>query len=118
MPSNPRVITLLGQACAQCTGGNAKARKAFSNALAHNPKCMDAVFALVALEMAEKNYAAAVDLLERHLHDSRTDYVYRRIGDICMMMKDYEKALQNYSTALRCLCSTLNSSLLQVCLDL
>eukprot|EP00052_Salpingoeca_macrocollata_P024589 m.220771 g.220771 ORF g.220771 m.220771 type:complete len:540 (-) comp22278_c0_seq4:30-1649(-) len=100
MRMNPRALTLLGVACARCEAGGEKARKAFTNALQADPECMDAVFALVEINVEEEKFDEAIKLLEINLHKSRTDYMYRRMGDVYMMKRDFDQALKHYELAL------------------
>eukprot|EP00053_Salpingoeca_punica_P009787 m.88122 g.88122 ORF g.88122 m.88122 type:complete len:333 (-) comp15166_c0_seq1:22-1020(-) len=100
MPNNPRAITLLGVACARCESGT-KARRAFENALTIDPNCMDAVFALVELDIEEHKYDAAIDLLKKHLHNSRADYMHRRLGEVYYTLQNYEQSLEQHLAALK-----------------
>lgn len=85
LPRSPRANTLVGVVCRRFADGNSKARRAFETALGVDPNCMDAVFALCELEAEEQHFDRATQLLKDHLSHSRTDFVYRQLGDVYMV---------------------------------
>ncbi len=100
MPRNPRALTLIGLVLSHSPEGREKARAAFTKALALDPFCIDAVFAMVKLDTTEKKYQSAAALLNKHLLQHNRDYVHTRLANIYVLMGDHRQAVLHFQTAL------------------
>lgn len=100
MPQSARAITLLGAVCKRYSDGLNKARKAFENALALDPHCMEAVYALFDLEVEQKQYPQAIQLLASQLQHARLDFLHRRLGDVHVLQGNHIEALKHYQSSL------------------
>ncbi|KAL1923693.1 uncharacterized protein VTP21DRAFT_8673 [Calcarisporiella thermophila] len=100
MPTNPRALTLYGIVLSQNAESRDKARKAFYDALKIDPRCLEAVMALVSVNVFEQMWEESIEVLSSQLDHHPAEMIYTRIGDICLLANDYSRAMQHYNMAL------------------
>merc|ERR1712166_905717 len=80
--------------------GRAKARKAFTNAIAKDKYCTDAVISLVRLDVDEKKPQDALKRLEQHLELENNPSVQCELGELLSKLHKYQEALPHFHTVL------------------
>ncbi|KAJ3247183.1 Anaphase-promoting complex subunit 7 [Chytriomyces hyalinus] len=101
MPGNARALALIGCAYSHMPDRHVQAKALFTKALKLDPKCTEALFALVSSLVAESNLSAASDLLVRSLIHVNTPVVHTRLGDVYTLMKRYDLAMEHFHVALK-----------------
>ncbi|EDQ90542.1 uncharacterized protein MONBRDRAFT_31936 [Monosiga brevicollis MX1] len=96
MKKSPRALALLGHVCNNFSDGSARARRAFTQALALDAHCIDAIFGMCEVYAREKQFQMGIDLLERHASYFRTDTIYNRLGNLYMDNNDPATALEYF----------------------
>jgi len=79
----------------------AAAQKLYKEVIALQPKNEEALYRLYEISMGKKNLAEAADYLGRCLEIKPTAEGERDYGDILYQIKDYDKALTAYRTAIK-----------------
>lgn len=102
MKNDPKALYLIGRVLAQTQSveGRAKARKAFTNAIAKDKYCTDAVISLVRLDVDEKKPQEALKRLELHLELDNNPSVQCELGELLSKMQKYQEALPHFHTVL------------------
>jgi tetratricopeptide (TPR) repeat protein len=102
MPRNPWALVMVGRVLAANHEGVAKAEKAFLKAINFSPShCEVAVIHLAKLYKNSHRLQEAVDILSAHVAScSNADDMHALMGAIYHEMRDYNKAMQSYHSAL------------------
>lgn len=100
MPNNARALTLVGIVLLKFEGKTEKAKLVFQKALQADPKCSEAIVALVDVFCGEKKFDLAVKVLQHHLALHHTDFMHTKLGEVYFSKKEYALALGSFNTAL------------------
>jgi tetratricopeptide (TPR) repeat protein len=102
-PQSAQSLTLIGLVLSQPihSAHRKKAKQCFEEALKMDSSCIDALFGLSQLFVADNNTAEAIQLLEQYLHFKNEDIVHARLGDIYVIEHKYNEAIHHYNSALR-----------------
>eukprot|EP00126_Sphaerothecum_destruens_P006731 Sdes_comp19504_c0_seq1m11025 len=95
MPNNPRCLALVGTVLSHTVDQRATAKQTLEVALAADPRCLDAVVALVQLNVIENRWEETIRLLKEHLNYHNTDFLHTRLADVLTLANDFN---QHWST--------------------
>lgn len=98
-------LTLLGNVLMSTPieDGKAKARKFLEKALKLDANCFEAVMALANLNIAEKKFQDAIDLLNKQKEREQrgVEHIQVKLGDIAMLSNNPAEAMIHYHAALQ-----------------
>ncbi|KAI8808121.1 hypothetical protein BJ742DRAFT_772441 [Cladochytrium replicatum] len=100
MPNSPQAITLVGKVLSHLPDQKKQALAAFRRALEMDPKCVEAVLAIVATYIVDKRYEESIDLLESHIENAHTDVAHTRLAELHAVVGNYARSMKHYNTAL------------------
>ncbi|KAJ3414842.1 Anaphase-promoting complex subunit 7 [Chytridiales sp. JEL 0842] len=100
MPQSARALTLVGIVLSHMPNGAERARMAFNKALAVDPKCGEAVIALVGALNGEQKFDESIKILENCLNYQNSHLFHTRLAEVCILAKNYDKANDHFNTAL------------------
>ncbi|KAI9347619.1 hypothetical protein BDR26DRAFT_854404, partial [Obelidium mucronatum] len=101
MPNNAKAVVLVGCVFSHMPDRKAQAASAFARALEMDPKCTEALYALVSSLVGDSKHKEAVALLQNNLIHTNNHITHTRLGDIYTCMKEYDRAMDHYNIALK-----------------
>ncbi|KAJ3333610.1 Anaphase-promoting complex subunit 7 [Blyttiomyces sp. JEL0837] len=86
LPRNPQSLTL--------------ANKLFQRALTLDPKCVEALFAMITILNRDQKWAEAIKLMEANLKYHNAPVYHTRLAELYAVTQDYYRAIEHFNAAL------------------
>ncbi|KAJ1676769.1 Anaphase promoting complex subunit 7, partial [Spiromyces aspiralis] len=100
MPKNANALTMVGVVLSHSPESYDKAVAILNTALSIDPRCTDAVAALVSLYVSNDKHDEAIALLEGTLPRNNTDAMHTRLADVLTLANQLPRAVVHYNNAL------------------